>query len=800
MFLRTRGSRSPPALVPHWRGHRRRLVRFPLVLPIVVLIVAASAAMIAVEERSFHKQTQEQLRTRGHAALKELDYEVGGLRRTHRTFARLLADTPGLAPAARRRNSARLKTLVAPLLASQRGEFDEIAIYGPDATEILHLGPPQGDRIDAELFASGLAGRTESKSFIDPRGLIVIASSPLKLWARVVGVLVVARTLTDSDLGGLRRQQLADLAFYQDGSLVVTSAQRPSVLDALQTTDLAGEGAAALNQRLHGLDLVATVQRVSDDGQFVALASNADLQAFASQRRLVVFGAAAILLAVLPLIWLLMSRAIVRPLRTMAAVTRRMISGNYDGRIARSRIPELDALGAGVNHLAERVEGQLRDLSHQAFHDRLTDLPNRALFVERLEHAVARAKRSSGSVAVIYFDLDNFKLVNDTLGHEPADELLVAVAARLRQLVREDDTLARLGGDEFTVLLEQDASLEYALAVVARIQDALRTPFRIAGQELFVTASFGITTSNGRADPTELLREADLAMYRAKKQGKARCEIFDTTMTAQLEQRLELQTALRYALERNQFEVHFQPIIDIDCGAIVEVEALVRWQHPSRGLVPPLEFIPLAEEIGLIVPLGRWVLAEACREVKKWQTQRETPLVLSVNLSPRQFQDEGLAADVASILEETGFDAHLLNLEITEGAMMEEAEATQVTLRTLRGLGVRLAIDDFGVGYSSLSYLKRFPVQGLKIDKSFVAGLGRTSEDDAIVAAAIIFGQTLGLRVTAEGVKDADQLRRLQSLGCDAAQGYYFSRPLPPRELDELLASWRSPFLAKLVA
>jgi diguanylate cyclase (GGDEF)-like protein/PAS domain S-box-containing protein len=428
-----------------------------------------------------------------------------------------------------------------------------------------------------------------------------------------------------------------------------------------------------------------------------------------------------------------------------------------------------------------------RELTRLAFHDPLSNLPNRALFMDRLQHGLERASRQGRPIAVMFLDLDNFKVVNDSLGHKAGDQLLVSVAERLVGCLRSVDTAARLGGDEFTVLLEDLATPDDALVVADRIAKHLNEAFQLDGREVFVTASIGIALSDGHdngQNAESLLRTADLAMYQAKTNGKARYAVFDPAMNERAWKRLETETDLRYALERQEFVLHYQPIVDMATGHIEEVEALVRWQHPERGLIPPAEFIPLAEETGLIVPLGRWVLEQACSQLRTWGVD---DLVVSVNLAARQFQDPRLVEDVGRILAETGLAPSQLKLEITESAAMLDAVATEATLRQLKTLGVSLAIDDFGTGYSALSYLKRFSVDTLKVDRSFVNGIGEDADDTAIVSAIIALAHTMGLEVTAEGVETADQQARLQRLGCNRGQGYYFARPRDRAELTELL-------------
>src|SRR5215218_1419850 len=470
------------------------------------------------------------------------------------------------------------------------------------------------------------------------------------------------------------------------------------------------------------------------------------------------------------------------------------VLGAHSQAARRFATDEADFMGAVANVVSSAVDRNLveAEVRHRALHDPLTSLPNRALALDRLEGALARRRRDGRAVAVLLADLDQFKLVNDSLGHAAGDDLLVALAPRLHDAVRPSDTVARLGGDEFLVVCEQLDGAHEAIRVAERVAQAITQPIVLETGEHFITASIGIAVADSaEALPDDLLRDADAAMYRAKERGRGRYELFDEVLRRRVLLRMRTENELRRGLERGELRVVYQPVVELTGGEVTAVEALVRWQHPQRGLLDPVEFIPVAEDSGLIGALGDWVLAAACRDGAVWQQRfpRADPLLVCVNASARQLANAAFPARVADAMDRHGLAPGSLALEITESVLMEEAHAPVTVLASLREYGLRLMLDDFGTGYSSLAYLKRFPLDVLKIDRSFVAGLGRDEEDSAIVAAVVQMARTLGLTVVAEGVERPEQLEILRELDCDRVQGRLIAEPMPADSVGRMMGS-----------
>ncbi|MCC7103573.1 MAG: EAL domain-containing protein [Chloroflexi bacterium] len=775
-------------------GQRVLSVRTRLMVPILGLVLLSLVTLILTAEMSSRVLGEFLAGQRAAAVAGGLAERLGERQRADGRLASIIAAQSDVAAAVRSHDGATLDALLAP--PRQRLALDRLSVYTPGGAFVSPLSDDGEPTQQARLVADALAGTPGSALAIGPTGILVAAAAPVPGDGDPVGALLLVERV-DTVVQELRSHESVDLAIVHlaaDGAAVLVSStigdtavrQAVTASDPHTATWLPDESA------LSALHLRAAQYALDDRDVLIVLVPTGDIFAVSLERNVYMVLTVCALVAALLLVGVLQARDITIPLRGVISTTRDLARGNYRRRVTPSGIQELNHLGGSVNTLAERLEEQLSELAHRAYYDSLTNLPNRSLFMERLSHALTRTARHAVSVAVIFLDLDNFKVVNDSLGHQVGDELLAAVAQRLTSHVRSEDTVARFGGDEFTLMAEDVADEQETVNLAIRIQEALRSPFTLQGYQVFVTTSLGIAISSPDHDtPDELLRAADLALYRAKAGGKDCFELFDPSLRDRAMNRLQLESDLRLAIEHQQFQLLYQPIVSLSTGQVVEVEALVRWRHPRRGIVSPLEFIPVAEESGVIIPLGRWILQEAFRQASLWQhaPDRSRPLVMCVNLSPVQFGYGDLVNEVASIIHDTGVDSACLKLEITESATMRSADAAISILTRLRSLGVRLAIDDFGTGYSSLAYLRNFPLDTLKIDRSFISGLGQTPADDAIVETIVALTRTLRLSVTAEGVETPLQLERLRALGCDRGQGFYFARPLTAAAVDALLSA-----------
>jgi diguanylate cyclase (GGDEF)-like protein len=499
--------------------------------------------------------------------------------------------------------------------------------------------------------------------------------------------------------------------------------------------------------------------------------------------------------------------AALNPIQALTDVVDEVHSkSNLAARASGSHIFEIDRLSKGFNAMIERIDERDRRLARLAYFDKLTGLPNRTAFLERIAREVSLCDRSGRRLALLFMDLDGFKQINDTLGHDNGDEVLAMIAERLRRELRPsdtaapaapfelDDSMARLGGDEFTVLVSQIESVQNALEIAERLRASIAQPFVLEGRELAISCSIGVAVYPDHAsDAANLLKHADTAMYQAKRSGRDTTHLYTATLTEQAMQRLEMDTSLRGALARSEFSLVYQPQIEVATGRVRSVEALIRWNHPDKGMIAPVNFIPLAEENGMIAAIGRWVLDAACADLVHWRAQG-LDLRVAVNLSPRQIQDKRLVEDVREALARAGLPADRLELEITEGAVVDDFSHAIATLTQLRSSGIRIALDDFGTGQSSLSYLMKLPVDVIKVDRSFISRLQEDRLSRSIVEAIMVFARALGAGVVAEGVETYQQLSILQHLGCPLIQGYYYSKPVAPELIPELAAcAWSAP-------
>jgi len=654
-------------------------------------------------------------------------------------------------------------------------------------------------------------GRPVSVLAPTPLGMSLLVATPARFADEVLGTLAVGYLLTDAVVRDLAHVVQSDVALVW-GPRVMATSLGPAERGDTSSVLAAAQAAFGVRPDLHragtrrfvaGTFALSPEAGAASPGRLVLLADWQPRQQFVDRLRAGFVGGGIAVLGVGLALGLLFSRRLSRPLRDIAAAASAVAGGDLSVRLPVRGGAEAVTVASAFNGMSASLRAAHERLVHDAIHDALTRLPNRVLFTERLERAMARhIRHKDNRFAVLFIDLDRFKRVNDSLGHAAGDELLRAFAERLAGAVRREDvvtrlpandveragdhTLARFGGDEFVVLLDDIRQPVDAVRVAERIQRLSAAPIQVAGQEVFATGSIGIAVcADEHRTGQDVMRDADAAMYRAKRGGGAAYAVFDAAMHEAAVDLLRLETDLRHAVERYEFRLHYQPIVALSSGQIAGYEALVRWQHPDRGLLLPHEFLPVAEELGLIVALDDWAMAEACRQASEWQAIAGPPgPFVAVNLSARSLGAAGLADRVAVALDASGLDPTALHVEITESAAVSEPARVQAVLRDLRAQGVRVSLDDFGTGYCSLSYLQQFPVDTLKIDRTFVRRIGEQGEGDEIVRLIARLAETLGLDVVAEGTETPVQVARLTALGCDYAQGYYYSQALDPATID----------------
>lgn len=625
------------------------------------------------------------------------------------------------------------------------------------------------------------AARLAGTGYLDEREadeLAELESAAAKVEAALRAAATFDEPLERAALSGAEREWRAAYAELRKSA---TTSKR----GALDVEDVF-EG--QLNTAISVVERLVAHSQNEAEADLAAVRRSSRLQALAALASLLLALAGAVVLASR------ISAAMPRPLQELTRAARALGAGDLDQRVPEAPSAELRELGETFNRMAAALREQHERLEHQAFHDPLTGVPNRALFERRARAALERSRDSRETLGVLMIDLDDFKLVNDGLGHATGDLLIKLAAERISGAARPRDTVARLGGDEFAVLLEDIRGLDDALAAAERLRRRFDAPFELDGSPVVVSASIGVAVAQGSADPTELLRRADLAMYRVKDHGKDGTAFFDPQMEDHAVRRLDAVNALRNALERDELVAHFQPIVELESGRVMAAEALLRWERPGHGLVPPCDFIPLAEETGLIVPIGAWILKEACTRAREWRADGHALVHVSVNVSARQLLDADFEHMVARTLAETGLDHDALILEVTESTVMQNAELTIPKLERVVATGVRLSLDDFGEGYSSLSHIRRLPIVGLKIARPFVKELGDPNGDPRLVRGVIELARRLELTLVAEGIELRSQEEALRSYGCRLGQGFLFSRPLPAPAFRALLGeSLRDP-------
>jgi diguanylate cyclase (GGDEF)-like protein len=646
------------------------------------------------------------------------------------------------------------------------------------------------------------------------RRLYLVVSEPARFADEVLGTMTVGYALDDSVADELAATTRCEVILAHGAHVSGSSLPRDERIELAR--DLAGDRRLTVTpvrvralgraRYIEGVFPLFSDQPSRSENRLVLLQDWAPTQQFIDELRRQFLRAGAVIFVFALACGIALSRRMSRPLREIAAAAGDIAAGNWDRRVPVGGGAEASTMAAAFNEMSTSLRTAQERLLHDALHDQLTQLPNRTLFMERLQRALnTRARHPDSRFAVLFIDLDRFKTINDSLGHPAGDVLLLEIATRLAAAIRRDDTvsrpgagapggdttLARLGGDEFTLLVEGIRDPSDAVRIAERIQAALSVPIALDGQEVFTSASIGIAVSTSlHRSADDVVRDADLAMYRAKASGGDQCAVFDATMHHQAVQRLQLETDLRRALDRSELRLHYQPIVRLADRRVVGFEALLRWQHPEQGLLSPAAFLDVAQDAGLLTRIDRWVLAEACAQAREWRPARvdDSPISVSVNISAQGFAQADIVAQVEHALRKSRLDPGRLRLEITESAAMADAERARAVLGDLKALGVRLSLDDFGTGYSSLSYLQRFPVDTLKIDRSFVIGMDQNDECRQIIGTILHLARTLKLDVVAEGTETTAQVGFLARLECGFGQGFFFSKPIPAERIPAALS------------
>jgi len=747
----------------------------------MVVAVIAFAVLGGIAELSMNRQSQALVQDRADLELATVHDQLGEWNKTMSVSGELIAANTRVVQAMQAYvddvDPGPAAQAVVPL--KSRLELGFVAVHSTSGPAFLALGDADG--IDAAaMVASARAGVSISSTRLGDHGLVAAAAVPVKGTTGILGVLVVGRSLDEQELSDITAGHDLDLVVRNDGRILTTSSPH-SATDRSELVHGASRAEISLAGEAH------LVQATEVGGaEVLALVSIQDVRREMTLRRWARLAVGLGALSLFGGIAFLRTRLILGSLAGMAHLAGRMAAGEYDRRVAPVRTLELDELGVAINGLSGEIQSRIDQLVRQARRDSLTGLPNRVVLRERVASALSGSAGHTCGVAFI--DLDDFKHINDSLGHHAGDQLIVAVADILRSCMRFEDLAVRLGGDEFAILVDE-TDRDGVEALGERLLAALAAPVMIAGHRTVPSASIGIALgrASGRGDVEELLRNADLAMYQAKRQGKRAYVIYHPDMHAAMLDRLELAADLGRALDAGELSLHYQPLIDLRTGAITGAEALLRWQHPTRGSVPPTVFIPLAEETGLIDTIGLWALGTACRQVQQWRMDVYPQLEVSVNVSAHQLRSPTIVADVEAVLAGTRLPARCLTLEITESLLLRH-DLVGDLLRAIRALGVRLAIDDFGTGYSSLAYLQRFPVDTIKIDRSFVSPLADPSADALLVGSIIDIARALGADTVGEGIECEEQELCLRSLGCVLGQGYHLGRPMPVADFEALLA------------